>query len=220
VIRRQSITEAVPISDVVARVSELEALVASSLGQAAPVAAPAPGAGSFSTALSAATSSAGPASPWPAAVTLAQAGETVASRLVAAAENQVGQAEQPPGSNDGPQIALYRSAVAGAQPGEPWCAYFASWAAAQAGAPLGDAGQGLGSVAEITSWAQRTGRYLPAGSPPQPGDLILFGTEHVGLVESVNPDGSLTTIEGNSSDAVSRVHRMPGEATGYVRLGT
>ena len=71
---------------------------------------------------------------------------------------------------------------------------------------------------EIASWAQRTGRYLPAGSAPQPGDLILFGSEHVGLVESVNPDGSLTTIEGNSSDAVSRVHRMPGEATGYVRL--
>ena len=198
------ITEAVPFSDVVSRVSELEALVASSLGQAPPVTAPVSGA-SFATALSAATATVSP-------------GGSVASGIVQAAEGQVGQAEQPPGSNDGPQIALYRSAVQGAQAGQPWCAYFVSWAAAQAGSPLGDAGQGLGSVSEIASWAQRTGRYLPAGSAPQPGDLMLFGSAHVGLVESVNPDGSLTTIEGNSSDAVSRVHRMPGEATAYVRL--
>jgi len=204
VIRAVPITEAVPFSDVVSRVSELEALVASSLGQAPPVTAPVSGA-SFATALSAATATVSP-------------GGSVASGIVQAAEGQVGQAEQPPGSNDGPQIALYRSAVQGAQAGQPWCAYFVSWAAAQAGSPLGDAGQGLGSVSEIASWAQRTGRYLPAGSAPKAGDLILFGSEHVGLVESVNPDGSLTTIEGNSSDAVSRVHRMPGEATGYVRL--
>lgn len=204
-IRAVPITEAVPFSDVVSRVSELEALVASSLGQAPPVTAPVSGA-SFATALTAATTATVPP------------GGTAASGIVRAAEGQVGQVEQPPGSNDGPQIALYRSAVQGAQAGQPWCAYFVSWAAAQAGSPLGDAGQGLGSVSEIASWAQRTGRYLPAGSPPQPGDLILFGAEHFGLVESVNADGSLTTIEGNSSDAVSRVHRMPGEATGYVRL--
>ena len=106
-----------------------------------------------------------------------------------------GQSEQPPGSNDGPAIAQYRSAVAGAEAGEPWCAYFVSWAAAQAGAPLGEEGQGLGSVAGITSWAQSTGRLLPASATPQPWDLILFGTQHVGIVESVNPDGTLTTIE-------------------------
>jgi len=132
-----------------------------------------------------------------------------------AAETQVGQSEQPPGSNDGPAIAMYRGAVAGAYPGAPWCAYFVSWAAAQAGAPIGDHGQGLGSVAEITDWARATGRLV---SQPQPGDLILFGTSHVGIVESVNPDGSMTTVEGNASNAVSRETRQPWEATGYVRL--
>jgi cell wall-associated NlpC family hydrolase len=196
----------VPFTDVVSRVSELEALAASTRGQ--PVAAPPASGGGFARALAAAVS--------PEAV--APRG-SVASGIVSAAEGQVGQAEQPPGSNDGPQIALYRSAVAGAEPGAPWCAYFASWAAAQAGSPLGDTGAGLGSVAEIASWAQRTGRFVPPGSPPRPGDLILFGTDHVGLVESVAADGSLTTIEGNSADAVSRVHRLPGEATGFVRLG-
>jgi hypothetical protein len=118
----------------------------------------------------------------------------------------------------GPQLAVYRTAVAGAAPGEPWCAYFASWAAARAGVPLGDDGQGLGSVASIAGWAGRTGRLVPPTATPTPGDLILFGDRHVGVVESVAGDGSLTTIEGNYANAVSRVHRSPAEATGYVAL--
>jgi CHAP domain len=143
---------------------------------------------------------------------------TAGQRALAAAESQLGVAEQPPGSNDGPGLQPYRDAVAGSAPGEPWCAYFASWAAAQAGAPLGATGQGLGSVAEITDWAGSTGRLLPPSATPQAGDLILFGDRHVGLVESVNPDGTLTTVEGNYANAVSRVTRSTSEATGYVRL--
>ena len=45
---------------------------------------------------------------------------------------------------------------------------------------------------------------------PQPGDLVFFRfgqssreTNHIGFVESVNTDGSLNTIEGNTSDASS-----------------
>ena len=141
---------------------------------------------------------------------------------LAAAQSQVGVSEQPPGSNDGPQIAEYRTATAGSGVG-PWCAYFASWAAAQAGVPLGEAGQGFGSVSALYGWAQRTGRAIPAGpgAQPSPGDLIVWGAEHVGIVESVDPDGSIHTIEGNSSNAVSRRTYGPdgGGATGYVRLG-
>ena len=49
-------------------------------------------------------------------------------------------------------------------------------------------------------------------------DMILFGTEHVGIVKSVNADGTLTTVEGNTSDGVhERVHQR-GDATGFVRL--
>jgi hypothetical protein len=45
---------------------------------------------------------------------------------------------------------------------------------------------------------------VPAGSgPPKPGDLIVWD-EHIGVVESVTPDGKIQTIEGNSSDQVSR----------------
>jgi hypothetical protein len=140
------------------------------------------------------------------------------ARLLAAAETQVGQSEQPPGSNDGPAIATYRSAVPGSRAGDPWCAEFVSWAAAQAGAPLGDGGTGFRSVAALTSWAALTGRLLPAGSTPQPGDLILFGDRHVGIVQAVEPNGTIDTVEGNYGNAVQRVQRSPSEATGFVRL--
>ena len=144
------------------------------------------------------------------------------SGALAAAQSQVGVSEQPPGSNDGPQIAEYRTATAGSGVG-PWCAYFTSWAAAQAGVPLGEAGQGFGSVSALYSWAQRTGRATPAapGVRPNPGDLIVWGGRHIGIVESVDADGSIHTIEGNSSNAVSRRTYGPdgGGATGYVRLG-
>lgn len=147
-------------------------------------------------------------------------GGTAAARALAAVQGEVGQVEQPPGSNDSPRIAQYRQATAGSGVG-PWCAYFLSWAAKEAGAPLGEQGQGFGAVAAVDDWAKRTGRSLPAGSVPQPGDLIVWGGRHIGMVESVGADGSIHTIEGNSSDSVARrtYGRDGGGATGYVRLG-
>jgi hypothetical protein len=145
---------------------------------------------------------------------------SVGSRIVAVAESQIGQSEQPPGSNESPAIAQYRTATAGAMPGEPWCAYFASWAANQAGEPLGAQGQGLGSVSEIWSWAQSSGRAVTNGPGvvPKPGDLIVFGGEHVGIVRGVLPNGQIATIEGNYESKVSANVRSPGEATGYVSM--
>jgi hypothetical protein len=145
----------------------------------------------------------------------AGSGGSAGERALAVARGELGVAEQPPGSNDGPRIASYRQAVAGASGGAPWCAYFVSWAARQAGAPIGDHGEGLGSVAGVTDWARRTGRLT---STPHAGDLILFGTRHIGIVESVNANGSVNTIEGNTSNMVARRHHGAGEATGYVRL--
>jgi CHAP domain len=147
---------------------------------------------------------------------------TPGQQALAFAQQEVGQTEQPPGSNDSPRIAEYRTATAGSGVG-PWCAYFVSWAAKQAGAPIGEAGQGMGSVSAVASWAQRTGRWSPAasGTPPQAGDLIVWGGRHIGIVESVDGDGKVHTIEGNSSNMVTRrTHDASGDgASGYVRLG-
>ena len=100
----------------------------------------------------------------------------------------------------------------------PPALYFTSWAARQAGMPLGDHGEGFGSVDALYAWAQRTGRAAPSGSgyTPKPGDLIVFD-EHIGIVENVLPSGQIQTIEGNSSDQVSRRTHGAGEALGYVR---
>jgi CHAP domain len=156
----------------------------------------------------------------PLTMTPSTGGTSAGQAIVKIAEGEVGVAEQPPGSNDSPRIAQYRQATAGSGVG-PWCAYFASWAARQAGVPLGDHGQGFGAVSSVWSWAQQTHRAMPAGSKPAPGDLIVWGGQHIGIVESVDADGKIHTIEGNSSNMVTRrTHDSSGDgATGYVRLG-
>src|SRR3954449_4041611 len=206
------------VQEVMARISEIDRAL-----MPAPVQAPSTS--NFSAVLGAQTSAAAPASATPA---MAATGFTAApaaggapnvQAMLQAASAEVGQTEQPPGSNDSPRIAEYRAATAGSGVG-PWCAYFASWAAKQAGMPLGEQGQGFGSVGAVADWAQRTGRSLPAGSTPQAGDLIVWGGRHIGLVESVDAGGSIHTIDGDSSDAVSRrtYGADGGGATGYVRL--
>jgi hypothetical protein len=142
------------------------------------------------------------------------------ARIVVIAESQLGQTEQPPGSNESPAIAQYRGATAGAIPGAPWCAYFASWVAREAGEPIGAQGQGAGAVSDVWSWAQSSGRAIPNGPGvvPQPGDLIVFGDEHVGIVRDVLPNGQIQTIEGNYENKVAANVRSPTEATGYVNM--
>lgn len=156
-----------------------------------------------------------PATSFSAALAQAQAAppSAVGQRIVGLVRGEVGVAET--STNDSPRIAEYRRAMPNAPGVGPWCAYFASWAAAQAGVPLGDSGQGFARVDDVAAWAQRTGRW---NSQPQPGDLIIWD-EHMGIVESVGPDGSVQTIEGNSGDAVTRRTHAAGSALGYVRLG-
>jgi hypothetical protein len=155
-----------------------------------------------------------------ATATGAAGGDAIGERIVQIAESQAGQAEEPLGSNEGAAIATYRSATAGAMPGAPWCAYFASWVARQAGEPIGSEGQGLGSVSEIWSWAQSTGRAITNGPGvvPKPGDLIVFGDEHVGIVRGVLPNGQIETVEGNYENKVALNVRSPSEPTGYVEM--
>ena len=164
----------------------------------------------------------GTASPVPAPVATASfaqlLGNASGSPLTTIAAAELGQCEQPPGSNDSPRIAQYRTATAGSGVG-PWCGYFVSWAARQAGAPLGDHGEGFGSVDALYAWAQRAGRALPNGPGvvPRPGDLVVWD-EHVGIVEQVLPDGRIQTLEGNSSDKVSRNMHEISDPVGYVQM--
>ena len=216
------------VTDAMTRIAQIQVLlvpppaVSATPPSTAPVALPAAGS-SFASLLTGAQTpgATGVLGATATAVPSALPGATTGQRMVQIASAELGQVEQPPGSNDSARIAQYRSATAGSGVG-PWCAYFTSWVAQQAGVPVGEAGQGFGAVASVAEWGQRTGRYFAAGSQaPQPGDLIVWGGRHIGLVESVGPDGSINTIEGNSSHAVSRrTYGADGTgATGFVRPG-
>lgn len=151
----------------------------------------------------------------------ASTGGSVANRMVSLAQAEYAKGvNEGNGDNDSPDIARYRSATKGAMAGAPWCAYFVSYIAKQAGVPIGPGGSGMGYVPDITAWAKQTGKFIAPSGAVRPGDVILFGgSGHIGIVERVNPDGSLTTIEGNHSDRVDRVRRSKSEAVGFMRLG-
>ena len=153
----------------------------------------------------------------PAVVAPAQAAKAgPASRMVAIARAELGRGvhEIPDGSNRGGRILMYgRSTTPRFYPA-PWCAYFVSWIARRAGRPLGPAGRGFGYVPYIRAWALATKRWR---STPRPGDLVMF-PQHVGMVETVSRNRTLTTIEGNSSNRVTRRWRRWSDASGYVRV--
>lgn len=143
---------------------------------------------------------------------------SAAERMVAIARAELrkGVREIPDGSNKGGRIRLYGGSTSPRFYPAPWCAYFVSWVARKAGRPLGPAGAGFGYVPYLRSWAAKTGRWKKT---PRSGDLIVF-PQHVGLVEQVYKNGTLTTIEGNSSNRVARRWRRWGEAQGYARVAT
>ena len=115
---------------------------------------------------------------------------------------------------------MYRSATQGARPASRGARTSPRGSPSRRACRSGAQGQGFGYVGDIWNWAQQTGRAIPNGPgvAPTPGDLIVFGDHHVGIVDKVLPNGNIQTIEGNYSDQVSRVVRGAGEATGYVQM--
>jgi hypothetical protein len=62
------------------------------------------------------------------------------------------------------------------------------------------------------AWFQRRGKWTRR---PAPGHVVFFAfgsrhINHVGIVEFVRPDGTVTTIEGNTSNSVRRRNRRKG----------
>lgn len=122
------------------------------------------------------------------------------SQIVRVAESQLGQGEQPPGSN----CTIYG-------PCEEWCSLFAAWVWQHAGVPLPGSTAAYGYSGSLYTWTrEHGGRVLPATATPAPGDAVFYGTgpsasAHVGIVQRVYPDGRITTIEGNYANHVAIV---------------
>lgn len=143
---------------------------------------------------------------------------TVATAL-ALARAEIGYVAPSQGSKFGREIGIGAGA---------WCAAFTSVILRKAGLTAGTDFPVTAWTPNIVSWGRNNGRLL--FSDPRPGDLVLYmwpglstsgrGTPpvcHVGFVEAVQADGSLVTIEGNTSGTVGGSQYNGGTVQRKVR---
>ncbi len=93
-----------------------------------------------------------------------------------------------------------------------WCAVFVWWVFHELGADeLYYGGEKTASCTTLYRWA--ASEWLAIYGGYAPGDIVFFDwdgsgdCDHVGIVARVNPDASITTVEGNWNDSVSYVTR-------------
>lgn len=137
-------------------------------------------------------------------------------QILAAARGEVGTLES--GNNRGG--ALKYQQYFGRGP-EAWCADFTSWVMRQSGGTMNEP-----YCPSVVNELKRNGDWK-GKSNPQPGDLVLFDwdgdreADHIGIVERVNADGSIATIEGNTTnpqtgqEGVWRRNRSMGVILGF-----
>ncbi len=164
-----------------------------------------------------------------------------ASKMLALAESHIGEK-----AIDGDSIKYFDCTTlkGSAKTSTPWCAAFAYTVLTESGAELQDWYKKIPNQTHcnyIYEGADAHGQLLDNINEAQLGDLIVmdgvynyefdeFGNvtyvdgfygadgefNHVAIVESVNPDGSINTIEGNTGDypgEVARRTRYPGIET-------
>ena len=166
----------------------------------------------------------------------------LSDKVLQIAAGQVGQKENPLGSNWGHPVQDYLASVGIHFPAS-WCMAFLYWCAEEAVKELVPAGAatsipGLQSYnplvhtgGVLAQWKQILPRFrVPAGGAPQAGDIFIMdlgnGLGHTGIVESVGADGSLHTIEGNTNDTGSRegievarkIRHNAKPIIGYIRV--
>ena len=116
------------------------------------------------------------------------------------AKAEIGVKESPANSNNVKYNTwYYGKSVNGSA--YPWCAAFVSWVFSQVDSTLIKKSV---SCMDIGNWFKSNNQWKT--NNPQPGDVVFFKfntnsrwTNHIGLVESVDTDGSINTIEGNTS---------------------
>ncbi len=131
------------------------------------------------------------------------------------AQSQIGQSEDPIGSNSGKMVNEYLHAV-GLGPGYAWCQAFVYWCFDCVAKTMGKGAQNpVAKTAGVHDCWNKTplGKRLSADnvladkSSLKPGMqfVLLFGgtTGHTGIVESIAGDW-FYTIEGNSNNTGSR----------------
>jgi Putative peptidoglycan binding domain/CHAP domain len=125
---------------------------------------------------------------------------TTAGQVLARAASQLGVKEFPAGSNHVVYCDWY--GMTG-----PWCAMFVSWCTYLEGLALkATTAKGFAYAPSGAHWFQRNGAW---SEHPSPGHVVFYNfagddidrISHCGLVERIDPDGTLVTLEGNTDDA-------------------
>ena len=147
-------------------------------------------------------------------------------KVIQTASRELGYTEAPPNSNRTKYGAAY------GLDGYPWCVIFLWWVFMMAGLQeLFFGGGKTASCGALMRYYQAQGRWYRSGW--QPGDIVILNfsgttdTEHCGLVTETHPDGSITTVEGNTTPglegsqdnggSVARKRRYPRNILGACR---
>lgn len=130
---------------------------------------------------------------------------TLQQKALEIAITQIGEEEKPRGSNWGEPVKTYLASVGITFPAS-WCMSFVYWCFKEAAKELGIITPLLKTGGVLNAWQK-----APAAvkvTDPQPGDIFIqdhgHGLGHTGIVEKVNNDGTVDTIEGNTNDTGSR----------------
>ncbi|MEU8542148.1 peptidoglycan-binding protein [Streptomyces sp. NPDC048717] len=130
----------------------------------------------------------------------------------------IGTGENPPGS-DRNQVTSWYGLVG------PWCDMTVSYAAAHSDNLGAIYGKFAYTVAHAQAFQNHGAWHYGLGGV-RPGDVVFFdwsgsrsisAIDHVGVVEAVHSDGTITTIEGNTSDRCMRRQRNSATIVGYGR---
>jgi len=145
-------------------------------------------------------------------------GAPTKAQLLAHTAKHIGIAENPLGSNKtefGVQCGMN---------GVAWCAIFQSCMALDLGAVTALMGAKRAYTPTMGKWFYDRGQWFET---PRAGDYVFFawgtgtgrwkGIQHVGIVESVNADGTFYTIEGNVDSRVKRIKRSMTYVAGFGR---
>lgn len=118
--------------------------------------------------------------------------------------SQIGQKEDPLGSNWGHPVQDYLLR-AGCRNPAPWCMGFMYYCFDEAAQKISRTTPLYKTVGVLDQYNHRRQFVVMT---PQPGDIFIMdlgkGTGHTGIIESIDPDGTLHTIEGNTNSGGSR----------------
>lgn len=145
---------------------------------------------------------------------------TTATQVLDKARSQLGVTEKP--VNRTPYGVWY------GMDGQAWCAMFVSWVFNEAGLPIpAKQAKGFAYCPDGVNYFKRIRRWFDT---PEVGDVVFYKfdgdglSDHVGIVETINRDGSIIAIEGNTNaagsangDRVMRRTRSRNQIMGFGR---